>query len=86
VQNFKIINTSIQTISRLLIYMLFMFTITSCDEYIKCNANDNTARPTIPDKYGRNIGDNELYKDSIKTPKDHTKVNMPDKPVPDSTQ
>jgi len=33
---------------------------TSCEDGFKSYARDNTARPTIPDERGRNLGDDEV--------------------------
>jgi hypothetical protein len=64
-------------ITKLLITLLIV-SLYSCDNFKY--SKENTSRPTIPDKYERNVGDNEIN-DSIKdTPekpgtkmeKDHT--------------
>lgn len=37
------------------LFLIFLFT--ACENGLKSYANDNTARPTLPDNNDRNIGD-----------------------------
>jgi hypothetical protein len=39
---------------------LLSFLFTACDDQIRISANDNTSRPTIPDRNGDNKGNDEI--------------------------
>ena len=37
-------------------FLMLFFSLTSCSDSFKCSSKENTARPTVPDNKGRNIG------------------------------